>query len=282
MYIAFTKCEICGNCSKDSQSKCQKILQEHIDLQSDKSPVQPCKRDRTSGRTITLPAPTCEFGSCVCSSVCCEGTMSAFQNWNNSTLLIYLYISKNTLYMCISIHTYINNLIIHKQLKPCICQKDPNASFQLQSLLATLNSMKWVWTSDHSHEKKHGKGIYRFSWLPGPSGNQLNSSTWMGSKSLSHHSLQYSLWKGSSYCCQLGHHALSGPSAQTWSNGLKTSGNLDLRKLATRTREGLTLHAMRVAVSQDKGRQDDYIKKHIWCFRKSETSQVAFHTPLPD
>ena len=64
--------------------------------------------------------------------------------------------------MCISLHTYINNLIIHKQLKPCICQKDPNASFQLQSLLATLNSMKWVWTSDHSHEKKHGKGITVF------------------------------------------------------------------------------------------------------------------------
>ena len=64
--------------------------------------------------------------------------------------------------MCISLHTYINNLIIHKQLKPCICQKDPNASFQLQSLLATLNSMKWVSTSDHSHEKKHGKGITGF------------------------------------------------------------------------------------------------------------------------
>lgn len=54
----------CGNCPTDSQS-CLTILQKHVDLQSDKSPVQPCKRDRTSGRTITLPVPTCDFVSCV-------------------------------------------------------------------------------------------------------------------------------------------------------------------------------------------------------------------------
>lgn len=107
----------CGNCPTETQSKCLKILQKYVDLLSDKSPVQPCKRDRTSGRTITLPVATCDFVSSV--FLCAVENREPMKNHSKiETIQPYLNV-------CIFKRTYISHLI-HKELKSCICQIDPN------------------------------------------------------------------------------------------------------------------------------------------------------------
>ena len=50
---------------------------------------------------------------------------------------------------------------------------------------------------------------------------------------------------------------------------------------ATRTREGLILHAMHVAVSQDKGRQDDYIRNIFGVSASLRPRNWRFTLPSP-